>query len=130
MSIKVRFKIKTVDLDTRKEYPASEEFVEVPGPFAKRLESHPNKGKWFEIEGDKAANGGDSDDKPPVKDTNKDGGENGGQDEKEDLQGKITALGGTFHPRNNVETLKNILADLEAANGGDATGSEDEDKNA
>jgi len=49
----VKFKIKTLDKDTRFEYPDSDEFVSVSEAFEKRLLEHDPKGEMFEVEGHK-----------------------------------------------------------------------------
>lgn len=51
--MKVIFKVKTLDRDTRQEYPASDVAVEVSDAFAARLMAHDPKGEMFEIEGSK-----------------------------------------------------------------------------
>ena len=47
---KVKFNVKTLDKDTRHEYPASSEFVEVSEAFYKRLKDHDQVGESFELE--------------------------------------------------------------------------------
>lgn len=49
----VKFKFKTLDKDTRVEYPASDAFVEVSEAFTKRILERDPKGEQFEVEGHK-----------------------------------------------------------------------------
>lgn len=49
--MKAIFKVKTLDRDTRIEYPASDVAVEVSDAFAARLMAHPQHGELFEVEG-------------------------------------------------------------------------------
>lgn len=48
--MKAIFKVKTLDRDTRQEYPASDVAVEVSDAFAARLMDHNQYGVSFELE--------------------------------------------------------------------------------
>lgn len=50
---KVKFKVKTLDKDTRVEYPKSDEFVNVSEAFYKRLKDYDKTGEMWEFENTK-----------------------------------------------------------------------------
>lgn len=51
---KVKFKVRSLDRDTKQVYPASDEFVEVTSAFAERIKKLQAENKdakgWFEFE--------------------------------------------------------------------------------
>lgn len=108
--MKVIFKVKTLDKDTRIEYPASNVEVEVSDAFAKRLANDPrNKnGKFWEIEGVEYSSKEDANDDKASKTA-------GEANDIKALRDKYFALSGSKAGNMGEARLLEEIASLEAS---------------